>query len=374
MVIELALDRGKISATPLAGDPSPVTQRICEMELERIEGASIDPLFDVAIAFAGELHLHPEIASKAERGYALARGVPCCPVKGFGVPLSRGMAPVEAFRRIASACLAQLQRNEAGAIAGEDPEFIHQARVAIRRLRSAFQVFAPVLSADFVATYSPRWKELACQLGGARDWDVFLAETLSPLELAFPGNPDLAKLRSLATERRLAAGNHAAKALTQPEYSQLLLAFSAALMRETPPTIALPGAGSTEGKLHQFAARRLRRRWVRIESLLHGLGHMEAERCHCLRIEFKKLRYALEFFAPILPGKRLTRYLSILARIQDLLGTLNDQATALRFVRTLHPDNPPDSLLGGWLAGRTQLLLSTLASELKLSAASRKPW
>ena len=172
-IVEVALDRGKINGRAVTGDLAPLSEPLCELELELIEGSSPDALFDLAIGFAAELHLHPEIVSKAERGYALADSTIVQPVKGFASPVDKGMSPVEAFRAIALSCLLQLQRNEAGAIAGENPEFVHQARVAIRRMRSAFKLFSPVLSASFVEIYSSRWKELAGRLGGARDWDVF---------------------------------------------------------------------------------------------------------------------------------------------------------------------------------------------------------
>lgn len=92
------------------------------------------------------------------------------------------MAPIDAFRAIALCCLGQLQRNEAGAICGDHPEYVLPGPVAIRRLRSAFRLFAPVLGPDFIAVYSPRWREVATV---ARDWDVFLSETLPPLEEVF---------------------------------------------------------------------------------------------------------------------------------------------------------------------------------------------
>ena len=284
------------------------------------------------------------------------------------------MTPIDAFRGIALQCLTQLQRNEAGAGVGENPEYIHQARVAIRRLRSALRLFAPVLSADFLAVYAPRWRDLTNRLGGARDWDVFLAETLTPLEEAFPGNSDLAELRLRADERRAAAGANAASALTQPEYSRLLLAFTAALWRQSLPTIANTQGRWRKMELRRFAAKRLRRRWGRIKALQRGLKSSEVGRYHQLRIEFKKLRYALEFFAPLLPRKRLAVCLPMLARIQDLLGILNDQASALSFIRSLHPDRSPDALLDGWIAGRSQLLISALSDELKSFAACAKPW
>ena len=368
-LIEIALDRGAISA----GGAAPQREPLCELELELLEGASPDPLFALAIGLAADLQLHPEIASKAERGYALADDVATAPVKAQPSPVTREMSPVDAFRAIALSCLAQLQGNEAGAVAGGNPEFVHQARVAIRRLRSAFNLFAPVLNPRFVEVYSPRWRELAAGLGSARDWDVFLTETLAPLEEAFPGDADLASLRARGEATKAQAQASAADGLKQKAYSQLLLAFSAALFRVEPPTIAAPGEPS-DASLAKFARRRLHKRAQMIERLCSEHGKMNAERRHELRIAFKKLRYALEFFAPLLPGKRLAKYQGSLATIQELLGTLNDQVTASRLIKEMHPKNDPDPLTRGWIAGRTQLLVTSINDELRGLLVSKKPW
>src|SRR5664279_5014326 len=119
-VIEMALDRGKISALAVAGEPAPVSLSLCEVELELKEGVSPDALFDLAITLAADLHLHPEIVSKAERGYALADAALSQPVKAFASPVNRDMSPVDAFRSIALSCLMQLQRNDAGAIVAQN--------------------------------------------------------------------------------------------------------------------------------------------------------------------------------------------------------------------------------------------------------------
>lgn len=372
-IIELALDRGKISSLPVASGTLAANEPLCEVELELIKGKSPDVLFDLAIDLATDLHLHPEILSKAERGYALADGTLVQPVKAFTSSMNKEMSPVDAFRSIALSCLSQLQRNEAGSIAGSNPEYVHQARVAIRRLRSAFKLFSPVLSVPFVEIYSPRWRELAGRLGSARDWDVFLTETLAPLEEAFPDDPDLVALRAKGEAAKAGAQTSASTALTQLAYSQLLLAFSAALFRVELPTID-GQATSSALSLSIFAQRRLRKRVEMIERMVNEHGKMNAERRHDLRIAFKKLRYALEFFAPILPRKRLMAYQSSLSTIQDLLGTLNDQITASRLIKEMHPKNEPDSLTRGWIAGRTQLLVTSLNSELRRFMASRKPW
>ncbi|MEO8411016.1 MAG: CHAD domain-containing protein [Propionivibrio sp.] len=376
-LVEVALDRGKISADdPPArdsGERLPRSEPLCEVELELVAGDAPDALFELAIEFAREVPLHPEIASKAERGYALADRSLRQPLKGFASPVNEKMSPVDAFRAIALACLSQLQRNEAGAIAGGNPEYVHQARVAIRRLRSALKLFAPVLSPPFVGVYSPRWRELASQLGGARDWDVFLDETLAPLEEAFPGDPDLAQLRARSEKIKARAQIAAGKALTQPLYSQLLLAFAAALFRVEPPTIAAHGKLSGVS-MRKFARRRLSKRASMIAALVAEHGKMNAERRHELRIAFKKLRYAIEFFAPLLPGKPLEKYQASLSRIQDLLGILNDQVSASRLIKQMHPKDDPAPLTRGWIAGRTQLLVADLTEELREFVALKEPW
>ena len=237
-VIEMALDRGLINSLALNCSAAPASEPICELELELIEGQSPDALFALATELASKLQLHPEPTSKAERGYALAMGVVAQPFKAFSPSINGAMAPLDAFRSIALSCLLQLQRNEAGAIDGTNPEYIHQARIAIRRLRSALNLFSPVLCENFVAVYAPLWQKLASRLGEVRDWNVFLAETLVPVEEAFPDDTNLAALRARGEASKTKAQASAAIALTQKEYSQLLLNFSAALFRAMPPTIA----------------------------------------------------------------------------------------------------------------------------------------
>jgi len=374
-IIELALDRGQIDAVSLKDGVTQASVLICEVELELVEGESPDALFEVAIELATNLHLHPAIASKAERGYALANDCVTPPSKSLPSSIVRGMSPGEAFRSLALSCLLQLQRNERGAIDGQDPEYVHQARVAIRRLRSCFRVFAPVLFPKFVSLYGPRWGALARQLGGARDWDVFLVETLAPLEEAFPGNADLARLREKSQAIQSAAQASASVALSRRDYSQLLLAFSAALFRVEPPTIELKdAAGVGRMGLRKFAVRCLKKRAEAVKKLAHKPSGLNDEQRHRLRIAFKKLRYALEFFTPLLPRKRLKRYQEGLVTIQDLLGRLNDQVTAERLIRELHAEAEPAPLTNGWIAGRKHLLIQALNTELATFLSLRKPW
>ena len=381
-LIELALDRGKISVLNTGDTKTSACELLCEIELELLEGKSPDVLFELAAELGSglpELHLHPEIRSKAERGYMLVDSALAGPVKAATSTVELSMTPVAAFRSIALSCLSQLQRNETGAICGKNPEYVHQARVAIRRLRSALKLFSPILAGDFVDSYARRWQELASGLGSARDWDVFLTETLTPLEEAFPDDPDLAVLRTKGGENQARNQATAGKTLTQKTYSQLLLTFSAAVLRVDSPNIGtcekLSAANNpSTTSLRKFARRRLQKHAEIIEAQLKEHGKMSAERRHQLRIAFKKLRYTLDFFTPILPRKRLPAYQSSLSAIQDLLGTLNDQTTASRLIKEIHPKGKPDSLTRGWIAGRTQLLIKALGAELNKFATCKRPW
>ena len=177
-LIELAIDRGHIEACGRR-------EKISEIELELLSG-NVDDIFGLTRELQQKIDLRPAVASKAERGYKLFLNEPLRPFKSKAVPIKEQQTPVAAFRSVALGCLEHFQRNESGLSQGNDPEFIHQARVSLRRLRSAIKLFAPVLPTEFVAAYGQTWRTLAGALGDTRNWDVFLEETLPPIAAAFP--------------------------------------------------------------------------------------------------------------------------------------------------------------------------------------------
>ncbi len=370
--IELALDRGRIAACLPDGQGSVAPLPLCEIEIELLEGDSPDALFDLAIELAADLPLHPEILSKAERGYALVDRSASLPCKSIAAPVLSDMTPLAAFREISLACLLQLQRNEAGMALGEDPEFVHQARVAIRRLRSALKVFAPLLPAGFAEIYAPRWRSLAGVLGDCRDREVFLTDTLVALETAFPCEAELKALRDDGETGQKRARQAVCAALAQREYGQLVLAFAASLFRIA-PLQAPPVTGGKALSLRKFADGRLRRMAAIIACRGGTTGWVDAACRHQLRLDCKRLRCALDDFAPLLPRKRLRVYRLQLTALQDLLGQLNDLDSAARLIGEMRPQGLPD-LVRGWLGGRHAVLLARFDSELKAFLASRQPW
>lgn len=339
----ILLDRGWIAADGRR-------EALCEVEIELERG---DPaqLFDIARALAAELPLRPEIRSKAERGYRLRANAPPCPVKAAPSPLLPVHAPREAFARVAAACLAQFQANALGA--GEaDAEFIHQMRVALRRLRSALRLFRPLLPEGFEAAVVPPLHELASLLGQARDWDVLAEEILAPACRAFPGDARLAALAAAVDSRRQAARAAVPPALAARPLALALLDLAAGLQRAA----AAPG----EASLADFAARRLARLRRKALALAQAARDMEPARLHALRIGVKRLRYAAEFFAPLYRQRGVRDTLAALTALQDSLGALNDLSRAGPLLAQCLDSDPAlreaVALTGGWHGPRHAVL------------------
>lgn len=354
--IEIALDRGKI----VAGERE---ESICEVELELLEGNVAD-LFAAALALQGDLPLHPESASKAERGYRLANATALTPVRAQDAALGIGMTSIAIFRCSAFSCLAQLQGNERGLRESNAPEYIHQARVAIRRLRSAIRLWRPLLPEDYVSDFDPRWRTLANQLGDTRNWDVFITEILPPISKAFPDHQDLQRLVGQAKSQLAACRKTAQAAMTETAYSRLLLEFTAA-------TIALHE--SRKPSITTFAPRSLDKRAKRVAALATETRDANPEARHALRVALKRLRYALEFFAPLFPARNLRRYQDSATGLLDLLGRMNDTTVAEQLALQAVPGHHSD-LVRAWLAGRSDLMLGQLDSLLREFLSHRAPW
>ena len=354
-LIELAVDRGSIESHGKKTS-------ICEIELELLSG-KVEDIFGLTRALQDQFDLRPAIASKAERGYQLFRNETPAPYKAKLAPIVENTPPVEAFRQIALGCLEHFQRNEKGLLDSGDAEFIHQARVALRRLRSAIKLFSPVLPPAFVNAYGRTWQTLANALGDARNWDVFLEETLPPIAAAFPEHKDIKRLRSEALRRAKSARRTITRLLACKEYPCLMTEFTAAIytLSDTLPC-----------SLEQFSAEQLDKQARRAKRLARKYSTLNPADRHRMRIRFKKLRYTLEFFSALLPAKRLTGYLAALSQLQDELGLINDHVTAEMLIHDVLGKQSKGAA-HGWIAGRHQLLIDNSSEKLDLWLTQHLP-
>jgi inorganic triphosphatase YgiF len=339
---------------------------ISELELQLLSG-SIDDLYSLALELAQRQALPPLLLSKAERGYRLFFNTPAAPVKAGEVAIDPTDTPLAAFRLIALDCLSHLQLNHAGAVCRDDAEYVHQMRVATRRLRAALRMFRPVLPAGFEEQLLPPMRELMRALGQARDLDVLMAEIVSPVAAALPDEPRLTDLASAVTNRLYTARTAIRHTLRHPGYGRLLLTAGNLLQRA--PFVEPPGSGAEAPSLLQFADRRLHRLLKKIHELAAAARPESPPSLHELRIGIKRLRYAIEFFGPMLPGKSGTAAVKRLASLQDELGQLNDLASAgtLLMVCAARDAHLREAvtLIGGWHGPRHAALLDDIPGKLE---------
>jgi triphosphatase len=362
---EVALDQGDV----LAGDAS---APISEVEIELLVGEPAH-LFAFAQRLLSEVPLRLENVTKAERGYRLLAPVEPAAVRSTPVVLPAAMRVTEAFAAVALSCVHQLQANERGVLESADPEYVHQARVALRRLRSAFGVFRPALPREAVGPLVDRLRALGNALGSARDWDVFTTETLPPVAAALPGLPSLEQVRTAAEQRRGEARRHAIAAVAASAYTALLLDLVAMLVALARPPVDTTTAIATVGT---FAPEALARRHKRVRRAAKHATPDDLPTLHALRIEVKKLRYATEFFQSLLPRKALRASVAQAAALQEILGRVNDASVTGELLARL--DDGRDELshgtgiVLGWTQARACVALEHFDAAWKRFAKSRR--
>jgi len=369
--IELALDRGSIAA-------GSAQVPISEVELELKAGPPAH-LVDLALALLDHVPMRLEPASKAERGYTLAAGSARAPVKARPLELNDQMSVAGALRAIVFACIEHLQANERGLLELEDVEYVHQARVAVRRLRSAFSVFRPAFPSALFERQLTEMRWLAQTLGQARDWDVLMTETMPAVCSALPAETSLHELIERCTGLRTAGRRAAQEAVASKRYTVLLLELGGVFLRAPWTVLADESTAERDRPLLDFASSVLEQRHRKVVKRGGGLAELDDAQLHLLRIRIKKLRYATEFFSTLYDRKDVRDYVAALTQMQELLGTLNDVATADRIARALRDDGKGTDLEGlgllrGWCAARAQDSRTRLPKAWKRFERCKKFW
>lgn len=350
-VVELALDQGEVKS---GAHSFP----LCEIELELKQGNPAR-LFQTALELQQTIPLRLENTNKAERGYNLFQSAPPPLVKGTTPKISAGMSVAQAFQAIAWNCIGHCTANQEGVLSATDPEYIHQMRVALRRLRSALPLFSSAIPRESYATIADELKWIAGELGPARNWDVFSSQTLPAILEQFPGDKGLPQLQAAAYKAQAAARESARQALLSPRYNRLLLSLGGWLLADGwHDQVGAEHRLRLEGPVVDLARRMLAKHHKTVHRHGSGLAEMPPEERHQVRIAAKKLRYATEFFAALYPKKNSRSYLEAMSALQDELGVLNDAATTRHLLAELgHVDAHARGVVAGWAArGVTQHL------------------
>lgn len=319
-----AIDQGEIRA----GD-----RRLAlgEVELE-LESGSAQSLFDIARRLDEAAPLRLSVMSKAERGFLLADGCIDRPAKSEPIAIDPNGAPRDAFRVIALSCLRQFRRNEAILLRTGAAEPLHQARVGLRRLCTAFSLFEPLVAGDDQAellNVELRW--LTAQLGEVRNLDVLIERAAgSSLERLIAARD--ARFDHVRTE--LASGRTRLLMIDLTEW----LTFGAWCSGTADQAMIRRDVAA-------FAADVLDGQWRELKHRGRRLAALDDRRRHKARIAAKKLRYATQFFASLYHTRRARRrlepFLDALEMLQDTLGELNDLVIGPQILASLGIDAKP---------------------------------
>jgi CHAD domain-containing protein len=208
-----------------------------------------------------------------------------------------------------------------------DPEEIHQARIAVRRLRVALRAFRGFMPAQ-AEEFRPEFRWLGQVLGEARDLDVY-AESLRASGAGTAATR--AKIEKSLERSRSAAYDHLRALLASQRYARLMTTFGDFVATEPPPGVqrrwrSLRIRDAVRGDLRE-SLKRVLKLGRKVD------GDSPPEKLHKLRIRAKRLRYESEFYMDFYP--ELRDLMRGTKHLQDLLGSYRDACNAADRLRDL---------------------------------------
>ena len=323
------------------------------------------------------------------------------PHKALSIALEASLTPEAALRRVAAACLAQLDANTPGALlpcapavpattqpafranrpgTADNAEYVHQMRVALRRLRCALRFFDVPAARRVRKQFGAALCRLARTLGGQRNWDVFISTLLPQCGLP-PAALDLARQRAL--QLRGAAHQRVCDRMVAPAHVRLLHDFqrwlSDPVTVSTDHSAPLPAPRAVENAaeksvLKQAARKGLARLQRRIKRGAKRFLTMPDAARHGVRIDVKRLRYAVNDTGVLFDAKTVKRCTTALTALQQLLGDLTDINMARIMLRRLGLDQPVLAAALSVLQEREAALLVKAPARFAAVLASKKIW
>jgi triphosphatase len=300
-----------------------------ELALKRGEPAA---LYDLALRLVDVVPLRIELEGEAPRGYRLSGA---SLKRNTGKPFYHGQpVTVEALlQKAAYECLGELLSNERAALAGE-PAAFHQMRVALRRLRSVLSTVKAMLPPEHYRSVQADLKWMAGSLGPARDWDVMMADLITPIQSILPGDADLKKLVAAAKRQRRVACEMARSAIESHRYTGTLLKlarwFALRGWRDQP---ASENSAPLFAPVSAVAPALIERRWRQVRKRSKGFAKLTQEERHDFRIALKKLRYMIEVGGGAFDAREVKTLIKRVKPLQEKLGHINDIRIAQRLIK-----------------------------------------
>ncbi|MGZ6995711.1 MAG: CYTH and CHAD domain-containing protein [Acidimicrobiia bacterium] len=331
-------------------DGGRITSRFRELEVELGEDAP------VALADALVVRLQAAGAGAPDPTPKIVRALGMRALAPPDVQLPGALSPGSPARHIVHAAIAasvmRLLAHDPGVRLGDDPEQVHQARVATRRLRSDLRTFRSLLVPEWDESLREELKWLGSELGAVRDTEVLLDLLRSKVALLSDadrhiGEHLLDRLVRQWEHERVELLN----ALRSTRYAQLL----DRLVDAAREPALLPEADAPAIEVLPPLARKP---WRRLRAAVEALPEVpEDQQLHAVRIAAKRSRYAAEAVTPAL-GKPARRFARAVADLQDVLGNHQDAVVAAGWLRdaAARAERPEEAFVAGMLTGMIRVV------------------
>jgi len=304
-------------------------QSFTELEIELLEPGNEAQLAHIVTALTEFPGVVPQPTSKFERGLAMAHRT-----SGVGGALALGNVRAddtvgEAARKLIRPLFLRMQLHESGTYLGDDPEELHDMRVMIRRMRTAFRMAKPYLDLTDLAAIRKGLRKTARILGSVRDMDVFRQKTEAYLAKSGVDRDELAPLIRVWDVEYARRRNEMLNYLNSKQYGRFKQASWARLDTHLPDRAV---AASVRETVPPIVNKQLET--LLAQGKLIELPDARLSAYHQLRIDVKHLRYTLRFFRNVL-GPEVKGALKMLEVLQDTFGDLQDAAVAVKHLRAV---------------------------------------
>ncbi len=273
--------------------------------------------------------------------------------------LGKDATVADVVRHAIAASIVRLLRHDAGVRVGEDPEAVHQARVATRRLRSDLRTFRDVADPAWAGRLREDLRGLGRDLGAVRDAEVLRERLRDRVEMLDPADrPAGTRLLAGLDARWEESRDGLVSTLKAPAYVTLLdeLVDAANEPRVLEEAASLRAATTCRSMLEGP--------WKHVQAAAKQAKDDPTDASlHALRLRTKRIRYAAEAVAPVF-GKRAAAFAKAAAELQDVLGEHQDAVVAVAWLRGEAASGGGDAFVAGQL----------VAAEARAAAESRERW
>jgi CHAD domain-containing protein len=370
---------------PVNGPDGVPVAEVVDDHVEVVEGATYEQSFrEVEVEFTDAATKDQRTALLARLRSAYAGAVDPTPkiVRALGPrataaadveipPVGKGSRLETVVQAAIASCVVKIVAHDPGVRLGGDPEDVHQARVATRRLRSHLRTFRSLIDAPWANDLRDELRWLADVLGAVRDADVLLERlerkvTLLPLV-------DQPSAEKLLDQLRSDLGRRREQLMTGLRSERYLSLLDRLVLAARQPRLLL----RIDDKPDADVLRELvRLPWEALEDAVGALADDAPDAAlHEIRIDVKRARYAAEAVEPAF-GKPARAFARAMTDLQDVLGEHQDAAIAAEWLRAAAgPTNDgPVTFAAGQLAGleRHEALSARRAWPAAWKQASRK--